>query len=145
MGERKPITEKEKENMSDIMIFVTTVSFIQRNATCWPFHVMSIRLRLRGFMMSRARGDKSPVCCWSQYWEPGNAVSELWAGSHHLSFSHPRSELLPNPLSRVTLCNADTIQYDNATATTSQTSLKHADGMCVDESIFTRIRYWWFK
>ena len=41
------------------------------------FHVMSIRLRLRGFMMSRARGDKSPVCCWSQYWEPGNAVSEL--------------------------------------------------------------------
>ncbi len=39
------------------------------------YDVMSVKNQTQDFMM--IWGDKSTVCCRSQYWEPGNAVSEL--------------------------------------------------------------------
>ena len=94
-----------------VQFCVWLVRFIQRNATCWPLH----------FMWWASDSD-SGVSWWAG---PGETKAPCVAGHNTGNLempwvscelapiiSHspiPRSELLLNPLSRVVLCNADSV------------------------------------
>ena len=87
------------------------VRFIQRNATCWPLHFMWWASDLDSGVSWWAGPGETKAPCAAGH-NTGNLEMPWVSCELAPIISHspiPRSELLLNPLSRVVLCNADSV------------------------------------